>query len=123
MPGWPLEQNLRVGQRHVPRGDALDALDQVPGGKARLGRGRIRQSAYHAHVTVPLGEYHSDVALVGVLVSQVLLVLIGVQVAGKRIDRLQQPVDRAQRHALQVGLFDVVALDAGEDLGKTAMWR
>ena len=95
-PRLPLQQDLRVGQRHVARGNALDALDQVTGADARLAAGESRQRAHHRHVTVALGQHHAHVALVGVLVLQVLLVLIGVEVAGERVDRFQQPVDRAR---------------------------
>jgi hypothetical protein len=48
-------------------------------------------------------------------VLQVLLVLLGAEVAGEGVDRFEQARDGAQRDALQIRLFDVVALDAGED--------
>ena len=52
-----------------------------------------------------------------VLALQPLLVLIGIQVAGVRIDGFEQAVHRAQRDALHVRLFHVIALDAREHLG------
>ena len=52
-----------------------------------------------------------------ILALQPLLVLIGIQVAGVRIDGFEQPIQRAQRDALHVGLFHVIALDSREHFG------
>ena len=52
-----------------------------------------------------------------ILGLQPLLVLIGIHVAGIRIDGFEHAVDGAERHALHVGLFDIIALDARQHLG------
>ena len=55
-----------------------------------------------------------------VLVLQVLAILVGVQVAGERVDRFEQAVQSAQRDALHVRLFDVLALDVPDDVAEDA---
>ena len=52
-----------------------------------------------------------------ILALEPLLVLIGVEVAGVGVDGFEQSVDGAERDALHVGFFHVVALDAREDFG------
>jgi hypothetical protein len=46
-----------------------------------------------------------------------LLILVGVEVAGERVDCLQHAIHRAERNILDVGLLNVLALDAGKDFG------
>ncbi len=93
----------------------LDALDQIPGRDAGLRRRRTRKHADHGDVAEPLGQHHPNAALGGVLFLQVLLELIRIQVTGERIDGFQKPVHGSERHALQVGFFDILALDARHD--------
>ena len=79
--------------------------------------GRSRNGIHDADVAELLRQDQPDVGLVLVLALHPLFVLIGVEVAGVWIDGFEQPVHRAQRDALHVGLFHVIALDAREDLG------
>src|ERR1039458_710805 len=67
---------------------------------------------YHAHIPRPLGEDQAHVGPLDVLVLQVVPILVGVQVAGEWVDRLEHAIQRAQADAPHVGLFDVLALDA-----------
>src|ERR1700691_1527243 len=52
-----------------------------------------------------------------ILALEPLLVLVGIQVAGIWINGFQQTIQRAQRDALHVGLFHVIALDSREHFG------
>ena len=67
-------------------------------------------------VAVPLREHQPHIGALCVLVLQVVAILVGVQVAGERIDRLEHAVERAQRDALHVGLFHVLLLDVAPQL-------
>src|SRR5262249_21517830 len=58
------------------------------------------------------GQHQTDIGAGIVLVLQVVLILIGVEVAGEGVDRLQHSVECAERDTLHIGLFDVLALDS-----------
>ena len=85
-----------------------------------LAAGEFGIDTDHADVPGFLGQDQADVGALQVLVLQVLAILIGVQVAGEGIDRLEQAVQRAERDALHVRLFDVLALDMADDVAEDA---
>ena len=120
VPALAPQQHRGVGQRHVARRHAADGLDHVAGGEARLRGRRTGDRAHHAHVAELLGEDQPDVGALHVLGLEVFLVLIGIQIAGERIDRFQHAVQRAQGDALHVGLFDVLALNARNHVAEHA---
>jgi hypothetical protein len=86
--------------------------------KLALAAGEPGDGAHHAHVAELLGEDQADIGALEVLVLQVVAILVGIQVAGEGIDGFQHAVERAQRDALHVGLFDVLALDARDHVAE-----
>ena len=55
-----------------------------------------------------------------VLGLEVVAILIGVEVAGERIDGFQHAVERAHRDAFHIGLFNVLLLDVAHYLAEDA---
>ena len=110
--GIALQQRVRGGQRHIARGRAVDALDDVAISQAGLGGGRVGNGIEHAQITGELlRENQAHVRAMRVLGLQVILVLMGIQIAREGIHGFQHSVERAQRHRLHVGLLDVLFLD------------
>ena len=71
----------------------------------------------YRNVSVTLGEDETDASLRIVGAFFILAILIGIQVAGERIDRLQKAVDSAESDTFHVGLFDIFELDTFENFG------
>ncbi len=111
------KQLLGVCERHIPRRDTIDALDKIARRDVRLIRRGSRQSVNHSHVAVSFCQNQAHTRACGVLILLILPVLVGIEVTGERIDRFKHPVDSAQRDALHVRLFNVLQLDALENLG------
>ena len=110
------KQLLGIRQRHVAGGNAIDALDQVAGGDVGFLSRRTGQRVNNRHIPVPLRQDQTNPGFGRILRFFILPVLIGVQIAGKGIDRFEKTVDCAERDALHVRLFDVFQLDAFENL-------
>ena len=81
-----LQQQFGESQRHISSGDAVDGLQNVRGGQSSLGGGRAGNGVYDADVAELLRQDQADAGLMLAFARGPLLVLIGVQVAGVRID-------------------------------------
>ena len=117
---FALEQDFREGQRHIASRDVVDGLDHVAGREAGLGRGRAWECVHHAHIAEALREHQADIRLGRFLGLEVLLVLIGIKIAGVRIQGFEHPVDRPERDCLHVRLFHVVGPNPGKNLAINA---
>src|SRR5258708_11667597 len=85
--------------------------------EAGLCRGTIRENGNHDDVAIALAEGDSGFALFrcGKLLA-VLRVFAGREIAGERVERLEQSMERAGGDKMHVWLVHVVLLDALEDL-------
>ena len=121
--GVAFQQQAGVSQRHIARSHAVDGFQHVVGGQPGLGRGRSGSHAHDADESEFLGQHQAHPGLMRILVLQIVLVLIGIQIAGEWIDRFEQPVQSAQGDALHIRLFHVFALDAVQHFGVDAELR
>ena len=107
-------------QRQFAGGLLADGLDDVAVGEVFLVGGRTGRDADHGGIAIALGDVDAYLGDAGRRTLLVDLVLGRGQVAGIGVQRLQQPVQRAGGHVVDVGLGDVVGLDLLEHLGVDA---
>ena len=112
------QQQPDDGQRQLARGLVADGLDDVAVREVLLVGGRTGQHADHHGVTKALGDGDADLRHACRRTLLVNLVLGRSQVAGVGVERLQQAVQRAGGHIVDVGVGHVVGLDLLEHLAK-----
>ena len=103
---------MDLGQRHLAGALAINGFDDVAIVDLRLIGRPAGDHRYHRCVAERLGDGGADVALAVGLMRLVHLVLFGVEIAGIRVERLQQAMQRAVGDQAEVRLFHVFAADA-----------
>ena len=110
------EKHLSLVDGHLAGGESSDLLDHVAHMESGFGGGAIGKSGDHGDITETLGERKSGGAFgfVGAL-----FLVIGVferaDVAGLRIEGIEQAVQGAGGDPVDIGIVDVVALNVLEN--------
>ncbi len=115
--GIAAQEFFGIGERHVARGNVINAFDEIAGGDIGLVGGGAGQGIDDGDVTVTLSEDETDAGFAEIGAFFVLAVLIGVEIAGEGVDGFEETVDCAEGDALHVRFFDVFQLDALEHFG------
>ncbi len=100
---------MDFGQRHLARALALDGFEDIAGLNAGLVGRTARNHRDDGGIAKAFRNRRSDFAFGLGLVGLVLFELGGGQIAGIRIQRLQQAVQRAVGDGGNVGFFHVLA--------------
>ena len=90
---------------------AANRFDQVAVLDVRLVRRASRDHRNYAAISVALRDIHADLGYPLVLMLNVAGVFLLRKVAGIRVERFKQPVQRPGCHVLNVGVGNVVGLN------------
>ena len=109
------QQIVDFGERHLARALAFDGLEDIAGLDAGLVGRTARNHRDDRGIAEAFRDGCPDLAFGLGLIGLVLFELGGRQIAGVRVQRLEQAVQRAVGHQRDVGLFHVLAAHPRKD--------
>jgi hypothetical protein len=114
--GLARQKILGLADRHFSRGETSDRFQEITAMQAGFLRGAVWQNRSDHDVAGAFAEIQAGFTGAGVRrLFFIFGIFAGSEIAGLRIERLQQAVERASRDKVHVGIVDIVLLDFLQD--------